>query len=132
MRAVTRRLQGAGDALRATLAPPPDDDSVRWIEVRGRERSVAVTSVPLDLAPILRDDLFRRVEDAIVTSATLASRWRRGSTSSRRGSVSRIPTLEPTTALFPSPFDFESQCAARDPDRRAGAQRRRGRHTVAP
>jgi hypothetical protein len=32
---------------------------VRWIEIRGKERNLAVTSVPLDLAPVLREDLFR-------------------------------------------------------------------------
>ena len=32
-----------------------------------------MTAVPLNLAPILREDLFRRVQTAIVTSATLAT-----------------------------------------------------------
>ena len=46
---------------------------MRWIEVAGRERNVKATSVPLDLAPILREDLFARVKTAVVTSATLAT-----------------------------------------------------------
>src|SRR6185503_19153554 len=33
LRAVTRRLQTAGDGLRRALAPPPEDDSIRWVEV---------------------------------------------------------------------------------------------------
>ncbi|HZF67361.1 MAG TPA: helicase C-terminal domain-containing protein [Gemmatirosa sp.] len=75
VRAVARRLQGAGDGLRRALDPPGDaEPSVRWVELRGKERNVVVTSVPLDLAPILREDLFRRVETAVVTSATLATR----------------------------------------------------------
>ena len=115
MRSVTRRLQGAGDGLRRALAPPPDDDSVRWIEVRGRERSVAVSAVPLDLAPILREDLFRRLDTAIVTSATLTASSGRMVEDSQRFDflAARLgltePDLRPTTAVFDSPFRYETQ-----------------------
>jgi ATP-dependent DNA helicase DinG len=115
LRSVTRRLEAAGDGLRRALAPPPDDDSVRWVEVRGRERSIVVSSVPLDLAPILREDLFKRLDSTIVTSATL--------TASRGGVASDVhqfdflarrlglddPELTPTTAVFPSPFAYATQ-----------------------
>jgi ATP-dependent DNA helicase DinG len=115
MRSVTRRLQGAGDGLRRALAPPPDDDSVRWVEVRGRERSVAVSSVPLDLAPILREDLFRRLDSAIVTSATLTASSGQMARdagpfeflSARLGLTE--PDLLPTTAVFDSPFHYDTQ-----------------------
>ena len=115
MRAVTRRLQGAGDGLRRALTPPPDDDSVRWIEVRGRERSVAVSCVPLDLAPILREDLFKRLDSTIVTSATLTASSGDVATDAHRFDflAARLgldePDLPPTTAVFPSPFDFATQ-----------------------
>ncbi|HKH91529.1 MAG TPA: helicase C-terminal domain-containing protein [Gemmatimonadaceae bacterium] len=115
MRSVTRRLQGAGDGLRRALAPPPDDDSVRWIEVRGRERSVAVSSVPLDLAPILREDLFRRLDSAIVTSATLTASTGQVAQDSRHFDflTARLgltdPDLRPTTAVFDSPFRYDTQ-----------------------
>ena len=115
LRSVTRRLQAAGDGLRRALAPPPEDDSVRWIEVRGREKSVAVSSVPLDLAPILREDLFKRLDSTIVTSATLTASA--GDVASDAGRfdflVHRLgldePDLAPTTAVFSSPFDFAEQ-----------------------
>ena len=119
VRSVTRRLQNAGDGLRRALAPPPDDDSVRWVEVRGKERSVVVSSVPLDLAPILREDLFKRLDSAIITSATLTAS---GTASSgdvafdaRRFDflAARLglddAELAPTTAVFPSPFAYETQ-----------------------
>jgi ATP-dependent DNA helicase DinG len=115
MRSVTRRLQAAGDGLRRALAPPPEDDSVRWIEVRGRERSVVVASVPLDLAPILREDLFRRLDSAIVTSATLTASSGVANDDARRFTFlsSRLgltdPDLQPVTAVFDSPFRYESQ-----------------------
>jgi ATP-dependent DNA helicase DinG len=112
MRSVTKRLQTAGDGLRRALTPPPDDDSVRWIEVRGRERSIAVSSVPLDLAPILREDLFKRLDSTIVTSATLtASRGDVASDAHRFDFLAaRLglddPELAPTTAVFASPFSY--------------------------
>jgi ATP-dependent DNA helicase DinG len=108
IKAVSRRLQAAGDALRSTLKP--DDDAVpavRWIEVRGRERNVAAASVPLDLAPILRTDLFERVTTAIVTSATLTADERFDFISRRLGVDSMYD--HPTTAIFPSPFDYPIQ-----------------------
>jgi ATP-dependent DNA helicase DinG len=105
LKAIARRLQAAGDALRRTLKPSDDaEPAVRWIEVRGKERNLAVTSVPLDLAPVLREDLFRRVKTAVVTSATLAAEQRFEFLGRRLGLDD--PELEPTTALYPSPFDF--------------------------
>lgn len=112
MHAISRRLQSAGDGLRAALAPAPGPETVRWIEVRGKERNVAATSVPLDLAPILRDDLFERVRTAIVTSATLATPAADGTGSfaflARRLGLDGAETA-PHTAVFPSPFDYHRQ-----------------------
>ncbi|HEX9563159.1 MAG TPA: helicase C-terminal domain-containing protein [Gemmatimonadaceae bacterium] len=108
VRAVTRRLLSAGDTLRSALAPPDDAaPSVRWIEVRGRERNVAVSNVPLDLAPILREHLFRRLETCVVTSATLAVDGRFDYLSRRLGLDE--DDVEPACAIVPSPFDFATQ-----------------------
>jgi ATP-dependent DNA helicase DinG len=122
LRAVTRRLQLAGDALHQALDPPPGDATVRWIEAKGRERSAAVTTVPLDLAPVLREDLFKRNTTTIVTSATLAAGARtRHALRDGAGSAaadfaflaSRLgltePDVEPRTGLFPSPFRYREQ-----------------------
>jgi ATP-dependent DNA helicase DinG len=122
LRAVIRRLQLAGDALRQALDPPPGDATVRWIEAKGRERSAAVTSVPLDLAPVLREDLFKRNTTTIVTSATLAAGGRVqnalrdvasaptadfGFLASRLGLTE--PDVTPRTGLYPSPFRYREQ-----------------------
>ncbi|HVE77486.1 MAG TPA: helicase C-terminal domain-containing protein [Gemmatimonadaceae bacterium] len=108
MRAVARRLQAAGDALRNALRPAAEaEPAVRWIEVRGRERTVAATAVPLDLAPILREDLFARLTTAVVTSATLAADGEFGYLARRLGLDE--PPLSPATAVFPSPFDYPRQ-----------------------
>lgn len=132
LRGVTRRLGNAGDALRSALRPGPDGaTAVRWIEARrpsargaagggdGRggeregddaatgERNVIVTSVPLDLAPILREDLFRRVETCVITSATLAVGDGFEFIAGRLGLDE--DDVEPMTASLPSPFDYATQ-----------------------
>ena len=106
LRAVARRLTGAGDSLAQTLNPPAGNGSVRWLEARGRDQSVAAASVPLDLAPVLRDDLFARVKTTIVTSATLATDPEFAFISRRFGLSG---PLEPFTEIYPSPFVFERQ-----------------------
>lgn len=108
IRAVARRLQNSADGLRHALRPLPDAaPSVRWIEARGRDRNVVVSAVPLDLAPILRSDLFERVQTTVVTSATLATEGRFDFLAGRLG----IEGMEerPRTGIFPSPFDYEEQ-----------------------
>ncbi|MEO8946529.1 MAG: ATP-dependent DNA helicase [Gemmatimonadaceae bacterium] len=108
LRAVTRRLDGCAEGLMLALRPPATaEPMVRWLEVKGREGNVAVTAVPLDLAPILRDDLFTRVKTAVVTSATLGTEGDFEFVARRFGLDGR--TITPTTAVFASPFDYQSQ-----------------------
>jgi ATP-dependent DNA helicase DinG len=107
IRAVTRRLESAGDALTETLAPRPGTQTVRWLERSGRERSVAAAAVPLDLAPVLRDDLFRRVKTAVITSATLATNGDFSFLRTRLGLDE--DDVEPMTGVFPSPFHYDIQ-----------------------
>ncbi len=109
IRGVARRLESAGDALQRALVPAPGDEAqlVRWLEVRGRDRNVAATAVPLDIAPILREDLFKRVTTAVVTSATLASGDRFAFVRAQLGLDD--DELEAMSAVFPSPFDYPRQ-----------------------
>ncbi len=111
VRGVSRRLANAGDALsRALRTPPKGAPVVRWIELTGKpgpDRNLALHCVPLDLAPVLRDDLFGRVESAIITSATLATDDGFDFVERRLG----IDTLSmPHMAeIYPSPFDYPRQ-----------------------
>ena len=108
MRGVGRRLEVLAGALHGALESGPDAPKrVRWIETRGKEGNIAVTWVPLDLAPILRDDLFGRVRTAIVTSATLATDSRFEFLASRLG-VDQLD-IPPVTASFASPFNYATQ-----------------------
>ena len=108
MRAVARRLEGIGDGLQGALRPPDGGPPlVRWVETRGRDGNVAVTAVPLDIAPILRADLFERMESAVITSATLAVDGRFDFLRARLGLDE--PQVEPEMAIFPSPFEYARQ-----------------------
>ena len=107
LRGVSRRLEAAGDALRQGLTPAGKEETVRWLELRGKERNLSVNSVPLDLAPILREDLFKRLDTAIVTSATLSTDGKFDFVRARLGLTES--EVEPETASFPSPFDYTVQ-----------------------
>src|SRR5213595_637223 len=107
IRAVTRRLETASDGLLRALDPSRGEKTVRWIEARGRERAASVSTVPLDLAPILREDLFKRSATTVVTSATLATDERFDFLTARLGLDD--PELEPVTGIYPSPFRYREQ-----------------------
>lgn len=50
-----------------------EEDAVYWIESsQGRHRNVHLTSSPIDVAPVLRSELFNKTNTVILTSATLA------------------------------------------------------------
>jgi ATP-dependent DNA helicase DinG len=111
VRGVSRRLANAGDALaRALRTPPSGGPVVRWIELTGKpgpERNIALHCVPLDLAPVLRDDLFGRVESAVITSATLATEDGFEFVERRLGID--VIDMPKESAVFPSPFDYPNQ-----------------------
>ena len=115
LRGVGSRTSSQLDALRATLDPPDDANGfVRWAELRGRSDggpvrgnstpTVLLYSVPLDLAPILREDLFGRLSSTVVTSATLTADANFGFLLGRLGLDHADANVE--TAQFPSPFDY--------------------------
>jgi ATP-dependent DNA helicase DinG len=111
LRAVIRRLDGVSDGLNRALRPVPGGPAtVRWLERSGRkQQDVALSSVPLELAPILRELIFDRVETVALTSATLAASGEFEFLESRLGldgETSRVSVR----ATFASPFDFGAQC----------------------
>src|SRR5207247_31530 len=78
LRGVVRRLDSAAEGLKATLQPvgyrPPVGPAVRWMERRGRRTpNLTLSAVPLDLAPVLKEALFDRVETVILSRPTLAA-----------------------------------------------------------
>ena len=110
LRGVVRRLDTAAQALNAALRPPPGGPpAVRWLERRGRKSAhLALASVPLDLAPVLKENLFDRVTTVVLTSATLAASGDFGFLEERLG-LDLPPSRVVIREVLPSPFDFPSQ-----------------------
>ncbi len=129
LRGVGRRLENAADSLVQALRPAAGGEPmVRWLELSGKpgpDRNVSAHAVPLDLAPILRADLFDRVQTAVVTSATLATNGGFDFLRQRLGLAEDVPTEHAVadvesprkkkprrvihTDVFPSPFDYPRQ-----------------------
>src|SRR5207249_9929663 len=93
------------------LRPPAGGPAaVRWVERRGRKvANVSLAAVPLDLAPILKDNLFDRVETVVLTSATLAAGGEFGYLEERLG-LDLPPSRVRAREIHASPFDFPVQC----------------------
>lgn len=117
MRAVVRRLESTSDGLNRILRPGAGGaPTVRWIERSGAKRQhTQLAAVPLDLAPVLRQLLFDRVPTIVLTSATLAAGGEFEFLERRLGLVA-APTPVTTREIFPSPFDYPSQCLFGIPD----------------
>ncbi|MEE8250532.1 MAG: helicase C-terminal domain-containing protein [Gemmatimonadales bacterium] len=115
LRGVVRRLEAVLDGVRLTLRPAPELQTVRWIERRGKRPlgnlpfPVALESVPLDIAQILRDSLFERVDTVVLTSATLATGGDYEFLKNRVGLSELTDTIK-YEEILPSPFDFSAQC----------------------
>ncbi|HEY0810303.1 MAG TPA: helicase C-terminal domain-containing protein [Longimicrobiales bacterium] len=104
----TGRVRGLADGLRLVFGTPKDDMAlVRWLERRGgREINLAARAAPVEIADSLRDALFDRVDTAVLTSATLATRDGFSFVRTRLGIASGLRVRE---AMFASPFDYEEQ-----------------------
>ena len=100
-----RRAQPHAPARRAAVRPP----CAGW-SGRARGQHVALSAVPLDLAPVLRELLFDRLRHCGAHQRHAGGR--------RRVRVPRVPARalsgedSPVTVreIFPSPFDYPSQC----------------------
>jgi ATP-dependent DNA helicase DinG len=111
LRGVVRRLDAMAVGLTAALRPPPGGAvAVRWLERRGRKAAnVSLAAVPLDLAPVLKENLFDRIETVVLTSATLAAGGEFSYLEARLG-LDLPPSRVKVREIHASPFDFPSQC----------------------
>ena len=110
LRGVMRRLESISDGLNRTLRPASGGaPTVRWMERTARGQHVSLSAVPLDLAPVLRELLFDRLRTVVLTSATLAAAGEFTFLESRLG-LSGESSPVTVREIFPSPFDYPSQC----------------------
>ncbi len=84
------------------------EDSVYWVEVGGgrSRRRVTLSSAPIDVGPVLREQLFTKIPTVIMTSATLATG---GKTPSFEFFQSRVGLTQTDTLWVGSPFDYRRQ-----------------------
>jgi ATP-dependent DNA helicase DinG len=74
-----------------------------------RQQTMSLSAVPLDLAPVLRELLFDRLKTVALTSATLAAGGDFDFLQSRLGLLGEDSPVT-VREVFPSPFDYPSQC----------------------
>ncbi|MGE9291968.1 MAG: ATP-dependent DNA helicase, partial [Puniceicoccales bacterium] len=81
------------------------DDHVAWVERTGKTRQIiSLRSAPIDLAPVLRQILFRRQTSVALTSATLAT------SGGMDPFLARIGGDGQPHGAVTSPFDYERHC----------------------
>ncbi len=84
------------------------DSAVYWMESYKTRRGLprlTLSAAPLDVGPVLREQLFQRVPTVILTSATLAV----GQNDSFDFFRQRIGLVKTNTLLLDSPFDYSEQ-----------------------
>jgi ATP-dependent DNA helicase DinG len=81
----------------------PDNNFVYWLERRGR--GIYLQASPVDVADLLRDKLFDKVDSCILTSATLSSNGSFNFIRDRLG----LDRSKTETYIAPSSFDHERQ-----------------------
>lgn len=102
--AVAERLIGLADSI-ATWLHQSAEDAVYWVEISGRRRQIVrLISAPIDVGPVLRDELFNQVNTVVLTSATLTV-----GKSDFRFFRERIGLTESDELKLGSPFDFREQ-----------------------
>lgn len=105
---IARRLTALRGSIAAFL-DQSEDDHVYWAERnnndRSDQRSLALHSAPIDVAPKLREIFFSGGKAAIFTSATLSV----ADDSELRYFRNRIGATQVDAASIESPFDFQKQ-----------------------
>lgn len=120
LQSVQNRLESSAQGVQRVLDPGEGDasDLVRWLQLKGRPlgggRNLALAAAPIQVGSILREDLFRRLESTILTSATLTTRTGFEYLRSRLGLDQETlqesdGELEVEEVIVPSPFHFEDQ-----------------------
>jgi ATP-dependent DNA helicase DinG len=109
LRAVCGRLDVAAANIEDVLFGD-SLDRVRWIEANtgGRADVVRLMSVPIDVGPVLAEQVYAMFPTVILTSATLTVADRFDFVASRIG-LDRVDRDRTSFLTLPSPFDFENQ-----------------------
>jgi ATP-dependent DNA helicase DinG len=95
----------------AAVTAMKEPTRVYFGELRGR--GVFLRAAPIDVSLELQERLYRRVDTAVFTSATLAAQ---GRFEFFRGQIGLAPEFDVVEARYDGPFDFARQAAIVSPD----------------
>jgi predicted DnaQ family exonuclease/DinG family helicase len=112
IRGIVNQLVEILDSLQLSLEAD-DKNRVYWVELPpDLDRPVRLRSAPLEVANLLMESLWKRLNSAVLTSATLATKD--GETGFEhligRLGLNMIDQERLETARFGSPFDYENNC----------------------
>ena len=86
------------------------NDAVYWIEAGTRQQNrVSLHAASIDVAPMLRKEMFEKVPSVILTSATLCTGRTGGRSDPFAYIRSRLGIVREKTLLVGSPFDYSRQ-----------------------
>lgn len=102
--AAAERCAGLADSLNSWLQQTTED-SVYWLETSGQnQQRIKLVSAPIDVGPVLREELFNKVNTVILASATLAVGGQ-----SFDFIRNRLGLTKSTEKKVGSPFDYRTQ-----------------------
>lgn len=109
--AAADRCVGLANSLNSWIGQS-EAESVYWIETAGQHNHrIRLISAPVDVAPVLRDELFARIKTVILTSATLAVGKQSFDFIRQRLGLTKASELK-----LGSPFDYVEQMTLHLPD----------------
>jgi DNA polymerase-3 subunit epsilon/ATP-dependent DNA helicase DinG len=100
---IRSRLQGAGVLIHEAF-DAPDPRRVYWFTLVARNESLLLRSAPINVGPLLREQVYAERQSTVFTSATLAVGGTFDYFRSRVGLGENVEEL-----ILPSPFDFYHQ-----------------------
>jgi len=99
-----RRIIGYRNGING-FVDAAEEDHVQWVERSGKKgQIVTLRSAPLDVAPHLREALFKRGTSVVMTSATLSDGKRMDDFQAKSGAE-----IADTRMVY-SPFNYEENC----------------------
>jgi ATP-dependent DNA helicase DinG len=112
LKAMASRAQGFAAAI-DTWMDQSQENSVYWLEAAGRNRDrITMVCAPIEVGPVLREELFNKVDSCILTSATLAVGKQSFEFTKQRLGLTKCRELQ-----LGSPFDYQKQVRLILPER---------------
>lgn len=103
LKSAAERCRVLGDSL-TSWTEQRDKSAVFWLERTGQQQRISLISAPVEVGPILREQLFNEVSSVVLTSATLAV-----GSKDFRFYRKRIGLTDGKDDLQGSPFDYQRQ-----------------------